>query len=56
MLALIDFMTNADQSPLEQILAQSQTLYSPPEVALEIVRLTETDEVDLRADSDLFGA
>lgn len=42
-------MTNADQSPLEQILAQSQTLYSPPEVALEIVRLTETDEVDLRA-------
>ncbi len=42
-------MANNDLTPLEQLVAQSQTLYSPPEVAIEIVRLTETDEVDLRA-------
>lgn len=42
-------MSSIKKTPLELVLAQSAQLYSPPEVAIEVLRLTEESEVDLRA-------
>lgn len=42
-------MTSIEKTTLELVLAQAAPLYSPPEVALEVLRLTEEPEVDLRA-------
>ncbi len=42
-------MTSLEKTTLELVLAQAAPLYSPPEVALEVLRLTEAADVDLHA-------
>lgn len=41
-------MTADCQSPLERMVAHTRELYTLPEVALEVVRLTEAEQVDAR--------
>lgn len=40
---------SASNSPLESILAKAESLYSLPAVAMEVLKLTESDRVDTRA-------
>lgn len=42
-------MTSIEKTTLDLVLAQAAPLYSPPKVALDVLRLTEEPEVDLRA-------